>query len=60
MPANLVNTSSTVDQTYIVTITEMNDSFTGTGTILDATYTITVHPTIETGDISSNNSLTRR
>ena len=60
IPANLVNTSSTVDQTYIVTLTEMNDGFTGTGTILDATFTITVHPTIETGEISSDSSLTRR
>ncbi|HYW96960.1 MAG TPA: hypothetical protein VE870_15295 [Bacteroidales bacterium] len=60
IPANLANSSSTVDQTYIVTITEMNDAFTGTGTIIDGTFTITVHPTIETGDITSNNSLTRR
>ncbi len=60
IPANLVNTSSTLDQTYVVTITEMNDSFTGLGTITDATFTITVHPTIETGDITSNNGLTRR
>lgn len=60
IPANLVNTSSTVDQTLIVTITEMYDAFTGFGTIVDGTFTITVHPTIETGNITSNNSLTRR
>ena len=60
LPANLVNTSTTVDQTYIVTITEMNDTFTLLGTITDATITITVHPTIETGNISSNNTLIRR
>lgn len=60
IPANLVNTSSTLDQTYIVTITEMNDGFTGFGVITDATFTITVHPTVETGDISSDNTLTRR
>lgn len=60
IPANLVNTSTTLDQTYIVTITEMNDSFTGLGTILDATFTITVHPTVETGNITSSNTLTRR
>lgn len=60
IPANLVNTSTTLDQTYIVTITEMNDSFTGFGTILDATFTITVHPTVETGLITSNRTLTRR
>ncbi len=60
IPANLVNGTTTVDQTYIVTITDMNDTFTGSGTILDGTITITVHPTIETGDITSDNSLTRR
>jgi hypothetical protein len=60
LPANLVNTSTTLDQTYIVTITEMNDSFTGLGTILDASFTITVHPSIETGVITSNKTLTRR
>jgi hypothetical protein len=60
LPANLVNTSSTVDQTYIVTLTEMNDSFTGLGSIIDATFTITVHPTVETGSISSSRTLTRR
>jgi hypothetical protein len=60
LPANLVNTSTTVDQTYVVTLTEMNDSFTGLGSITDATFTITVHPTVETGVISSDRTLTRR
>lgn len=60
IPANLVNTTSTVDQTYVVTLTEMNDSFTGTGTLLDDSFTITVHPTVETGEITSDNTLTRR
>jgi len=60
LPANLVNTSTTLDQTYVVTITEMNDSFTGLGAILDATFTITVHPTVETGNITSSSTLTRR
>lgn len=60
LPANLVNTSSTVDQTYVVTLTEMNDSFTGLGTITDATFTITVHPTIEVGTITSSGTLVRR
>ncbi len=60
LPANLVNTSTTLDQTYIVTITEMNDSFTGLGSITDATFTITVHPTVETGTITSSSTLTRR
>jgi hypothetical protein len=60
IPANLVNTSTTVDQTYIVTLTSMNDAFTGNGTITDATFTITVHPTVQTGNITSNKALTRR
>ena len=60
IPDNLVNPSSTDDQYFIVTITEMNDTFTGLGIIVDATYMITVHPTVETGPISSSNSLTRR
>lgn len=60
IPANLVNSSSTVDQTYIVTITEMYDAFDGFGTIVDGTFTITVHPTIETGPITSDSGLTRR
>jgi hypothetical protein len=60
IPLNLLNTSSTLDQTYVVTITEMYDGFTGLGTIVDGSFTITVHPTIETGDITSNNTLTRR
>ena len=60
IPANLVNTSSTVDQTYVVTLTEMNDAFTGLGTLGNNTFTITVHPTIETGDITSDNPLLRR
>ena len=60
IPANLVNTNTTLDQTYIVTITSMNDAFTGNGTITDASFTITVHPTVQTGNITSNKSLTRR
>ena len=60
IPTSLINTSTTVDQTYIVTITEMNDSFTGLGTITDATFTITVHPIVETGSITSSGTLTHR
>jgi hypothetical protein len=60
IPANLINTSTTLDQTYIITLTEMNDNFTGLGSLIDATFTITVHPMIETGDITSSNTLTRR
>jgi hypothetical protein len=60
IPGNLVNLSSTVDQTFTVNLTSMNDVFTGsTGALLDDTFTITVHPTIETGDIGSNNGLSR-
>lgn len=62
IPANLVNTSTTLDQTYVVTLTEMNDSFTGPGvvTVGASTFTITVHPTVETGVITSSRTLTRR
>lgn len=60
IPGNLVNTTSTVDQTYIITVTAMNDDFQGDGTVTDATFTITVHPTIETGIITGNNTLNRR
>lgn len=61
IPANLVNTSTTLNQTYIVTLTEMYDDFTGLlGIINDDTFTITVYPGIETGDITSDNTLTRR
>jgi len=59
IPDNLVNTTNTVDQTYVVTLTEMSDGFQGTGDLIDASFTITVHPTVETGDITSNNTLTR-
>jgi hypothetical protein len=59
IPANLLNTSSTDDQTYVVTLTEMNDDFQGPGSIIDGSFTLTVHPTVETGPISSDNALTR-
>jgi hypothetical protein len=61
LPSNLVNLSTTADQTYVITLTQMNDSFTGNGVILDGTLTITVHPTINTGVIQvSPASLQRR
>jgi len=60
IPDNLLNTSSTDDQYYIVTIKSMNDDFQGAGTIVDGSFTITVHPTVETGDITSTGTLTRR
>ncbi len=60
LPNNLVNTSSNQDQTYVITLTRMNDDFTGNGTILNDSFTITVHPTVQTGPIESNRSLERR
>jgi hypothetical protein len=60
LPTNLLNSSSTDDQTYIITITEMFDAFDGFGTIVDGSFTITVHPTVETGPITSDSGLTRR
>jgi len=57
IPANLVNSSNTADQKYIVTITEMNDSFAESGIILDASFTITVHPSVSTKQISSSKTL---
>ena len=60
LPANLVNTSTTDDQTYVITLTQMNDGFQGDGSLLTSVFTITVHPTVVTGPISSNRALTRR
>jgi hypothetical protein len=60
IPDNLLNTSTTDDQYFIVTIKSMNDDFQGAGTIVDGSFTITVHPTVETGDITSSGTLTRR
>jgi hypothetical protein len=60
LPSNLVNTSTTTNQTYVVTITQMNDSFTGDGNVVDGTFTITVHPSISTGTIQASPALQRR
>jgi hypothetical protein len=60
LPANLVNTSTTNDQTYVVTVTQMNDSFTGDGTIVDGTFTITVRPSISTGNIQASPAALQR
>ena len=62
IPGNLVNTTSTDDQYYIVTLKGMNDAFQGDGTVVTtaSTFTITVHPTVETGIISGDNTLNRR
>ncbi len=60
LPANLVNTSTTVDQTYEVTITQMNDAFQGDGTVSHGLYKITVHPGISTGTIIASPSALQR
>ena len=59
LPDGLVNTTL-VDATFTITLTDMHDDFTGSGTLVDNTYVITVHPTPETGDINSSSSLVRR
>jgi hypothetical protein len=62
IPDNLINTTS-ADQTYTVTLTRMNDSFTGDGAISATayTYTITVHPAAAISPITvSPASLIRR
>jgi len=51
LPSNLINTSTTSDQTYEITITQMNDAFQGDGLIADGTFKITVHAAINTGAI---------
>lgn len=61
LPANLVNTSTTADQTYEVTLTQMNDAFQGDGAIADGSFKITVHPGVSAGTIlASPSSLQRR
>jgi hypothetical protein len=62
IPDNLINTTSS-PQTYTITLTRMNDGFTGDGTISATayTYTITVNPAASTGPITvSPASLQRR
>ena len=58
MPATLINTTNG-DLDFVVSLTAMNDDFTGAGAF-SGTYTVTVHPVPETGDIVSDSSLTRR
>jgi hypothetical protein len=58
LPVTLIN-STAGDLDFVVSITAMNDDFTGAGTF-SGTYTITVHPVPVTGDIESTISLTRR
>lgn len=61
IPDNLINTTST-PKTYKITLTRMNDGFTGDGALgATKTYTITVNSPAATGDITvSPSSLTRR
>jgi len=59
MPDLLTNLT-TSDATFTVTLTRMNDDFTGDGTLADDTFVITVHATPDTGTITSTGSLTRR
>ena len=58
LPVTLINTTAG-DLDFVVSLTAMNDDFTGAGTF-SGTYTITVHPVPVTGDIESDISLTRR
>jgi len=63
LPANLINTVSTADRTFTVNLTLVQDDFNdvnGTWTAAGESYVITVHPVLETGDIQSTYSLTRR
>lgn len=54
LPDGLVNTTGTgADAYFTITLTSMHDDFAGNGTLIDDTFTITVYPTPETGDINS-------
>jgi len=59
MPATLINNSTTGDVDFVVSLTAMNDDFTGAGAF-SGTYTLTVLQVPVTGDIESTLSLTRR
>ncbi|MEX0986458.1 MAG: hypothetical protein WD052_03190 [Bacteroidales bacterium] len=63
LPASLINTVTTADRTFTVNMTLMQDDFSdqnGTWTAAGGSYVITVHPVVETGDIQSTISLSRR
>lgn len=62
LPANLISTVVDGDRTFTVNLTAMTDDFDDQdGTWTDGTYVITVHPSLETGDILSGTpSLSRR
>jgi hypothetical protein len=59
LPVTMINTTNG-DLDFVVSLTAMNDDFTGAGSVAaSGTYTITVHPVPTTGDIESSFSLTR-
>ncbi len=61
LPDGLINASSTADATFTITLQSMQDAFDDGGSIVNkTTFTITVHPTVTTGDIVSGSSLSRR
>lgn len=61
LPAEIVNVSTTLTRTFVVTLTAMNDDFLGAGSLIATTqYTITVYPTVDTGEISTSHRLNRR
>jgi hypothetical protein len=61
LPSELVDVSAgQTGGTFTITLTRMNDDFTGDGSIVDDTFVITVYATPDTGEINSSSSLTRR
>ena len=61
LPLNLVNSTTDTDQYYTITLDSMIDAFDDVnGTLLNDTFTITVHPTVITGPIQSTRGLSRR
>jgi len=55
-----LNNLSTSSETFTITLTRMNDDFTGDGGLIDDTYNIVVHPIPTTGIITSTGVLARR
>lgn len=61
LPAVIVNTSNTVTNYFTVTLTAMNDDFTGNGALIKVTtFDIAVYPTVSTGEIGTSHTLMRR
>ncbi len=60
LPDGLISSNTTGDETFEIELISMHDDFSGAGVVQNKiTYTITVHPTVETGPIVSDFSLTR-